>query len=753
MTCFATLFALAALYPAARAQAPADSGAVLRTETKLVLVDAVVTDKKGNYLHDLQSKDFRVYEDNKEQEIKSFSFEAGTSSPSNPQKHYLVLMFDNSTMDFGEQGRARQAANKFIDTNGGPNRMMSIVNFGGALQIAQNFTDDPMRLKNVVNGIKFSAVAPNASDANAPQISAEMASFGARDVLYALKDLAKSLGAIPGRKTVILITGGFPLSSEILSEATAAISACNKSNVAIYPIDVRGLVSGIPKAQLNAPDRGARFVLASYTPGGVAFFIPQHGAGGAGGGGGGHPGGGGGGVGGGGGGIGGGGGRPGGGAPGVGTPGGGRGPTGPGPTGGTPGRGGMGPNGGMPSMNPYGINSPLSTPYNTSRMIIPELPNNSATNQNIMFMLAAGTGGFVIHETNDLTGGMEKIGKEQDEYYVLGYTPPDSDEGSCHTLRVKLNRGGTEVRARTGYCNSKPQDQLAGNPTEKELELRAAAAQAGNVTASMQVPYFYTAPNVARVNVAMEIATDDVKFEKQKGKYHATINVLGLAYLPNGTVGARFSDALKLDFEDKKQMEAFKEKPLHYENQFDVASGKYNLKVVFESSGASFGKVEMPLIVDPYDSKQFSMSGVALSKEVRRASDLGIGLDTLLLEDRVPLIADGMQLVPYGSNHFKKSDLAAFYIELYEPLLVTGDPKTPPVVAFELRILDGKTGEQKEDTGLMRVGLPSQTGSPTVPVGAKIPTASLTPGAYKVEIKALDNAGKEFMRTADIQIE
>ena len=29
-----------------------------------------------------------------------------------------------------------------------------------------------------------------------------------------------------------------------------------------------------------------------------------------------------------------------------------------------------------------------------------------------------------------------------------------------------------------------------------------------------------------------------------------------------------------------------------------------------------------------------------------------------------------MQLVPSGSNHFKKTDLAAFYIELYEPLLV-----------------------------------------------------------------------------------
>src|ERR1700688_1204799 len=138
--CFAALLALA-IDPAARAQAPADSGAVLRTETKLVLVDSVVTDKKGNYSHDLEAKDFKVYEDNKEQPIKSFSFEAGKSSPSN-QKHYLVLFFDNSTMDFGDQARARQAASKFIDTNGGPNRLMAIVNFGGALQIAQNFTEE-----------------------------------------------------------------------------------------------------------------------------------------------------------------------------------------------------------------------------------------------------------------------------------------------------------------------------------------------------------------------------------------------------------------------------------------------------------------------------------------------------------------------------------------------------------------------------------------------------------------------------------
>ena len=104
--------------------------------------------------------------------------------------------------------------------------------------------------------------------------------------------------------------------------------------------------------------------------------------------------------------------------------------------------GGGGGNTGMGSLNPYGTNSPWTNPSAQSRMIIPQLPDSTATNQNIMFMLAAGTGGFVIHETNDLIGGMEKIGKEQDEYYVLGYTPPDSEEGSCHTLRVKVDHGG-----------------------------------------------------------------------------------------------------------------------------------------------------------------------------------------------------------------------------------------------------------------------------------------------------------------------
>ena len=94
---------------------PADSGGVIRTETKLVLVDAVVTDKKGNYIRDLTAKDFRVWEDKAEQTIKSFSLESDPASGA--QKQYLVFFFDVTSMSASDQALARQAAAEFRTRN------------------------------------------------------------------------------------------------------------------------------------------------------------------------------------------------------------------------------------------------------------------------------------------------------------------------------------------------------------------------------------------------------------------------------------------------------------------------------------------------------------------------------------------------------------------------------------------------------------------------------------------------------------
>src|SRR5664279_280473 len=230
---------------AARGQqaSPQAAPTVIRTETKLVLVDVVVTGKKGVYVEGLELKDFKVWEDNKEQQLKTFSSGADPNAPGGQQR-YIVLFFDNSTMAMGEQLQARQAAAKFIESNAGPDRLMAVVNFTGALQVAQNFTGDIDRLKQVVGGIKTSAVAPGPERASlgGPRLgTGAMGEYGARSMLLALRSMAKNLTEVPGRKSLILFTSGFPLSSEGRSEANAAIDACNKANVAIYPIDVRGV--------------------------------------------------------------------------------------------------------------------------------------------------------------------------------------------------------------------------------------------------------------------------------------------------------------------------------------------------------------------------------------------------------------------------------------------------------------------------------------------------------------------------------
>src|SRR5262249_15435778 len=153
----------------------------------------------------------------------------------------------------------------------------------------------------------------------------------------------------------------------------------------------------------------------------------------------------------------------------------------------------------------------------------------------------------------------------------------------------------------------------------------------------------------ARVSVVLDLPTAQVKFQKVKGKQHAEMNILGIAYRSGSNVAARFSDTVKLDFDEKKEAEEFVKKPYRYENQFEVGSGEYTLKVAFQSGGEAFGKVEMPLNIEPYDGKQFAMSGLALTSSIKKVSDLETNLDAEMLEGRVPLIAQGYEFAPAGS--------------------------------------------------------------------------------------------------------
>ena len=738
--------------------APEPSGVVLKAESRLVLVDAVVTDKKGAYIKDLAAKDFRVYEDNKEQKITSFSFEADPAIK-DPRTHYMVLFFDDISMPAPiDQANARQAAVKFVERNASPNTMMAVVDFNGQFKVTQNFTANKEKLKNAVVNIKLN-IGPGIGDSG---FSLGGMDFGLNTDLDALRFLARELGHVTGRKSLIWLTNGFRLTPDITPFVTAIIDACNKSNVAVYPIDVRGLVASIARPSpifafrtpalpsnwdgpiANGGQDTPQITLASWihpqTAVKMAFFQARGGGGGGGGGG-----------------AGGGagsGGRGGGGTAGGGSAGGrgGGGTTG-GTSGGrgggtTTGRGGGGSNVNNP-MNPY-----TQSQLNQSRqLLIPQIPASAADNQQVLYMVADGTGGFVILNTNDLLGAMEKIANELNEHYLLGYVPSEDSaaDGSCHSLKVKTERGGTQVRARSGYCNGKPIDLLAGKVEGKDLETRLASSAPGNVTATLQAPYVYSAPNTARVNAVLEIPSDSINFKKEKGKLQSELHILGVTSRGDGVVAARFSDTVKLELADKKELPAFREKPYHYEKQFEVAPGEYHLKVAFASDDKHFGKLDSPLVIDKRGDNDFGMSSIILAKSYSQLSAENTGLDALLIDDQVPLIFQNIQFVPAANRTFPRTQQLAVYLEIYEPLLASPDfdtEKSPDksFLGIQFRVLD-KSGALKFDSQGIR--LHPKLGVTTVPFGFGVPGDKLPPGTYTLEVTAFDSAKHMFKRTAE----
>lgn len=62
------------------------------------------------------------------------------------------------------------------------------------------------------------------------------------------------------------------------------------------------------------------------------------------------------------------------------------------------------------------------------------------------------TGGFLIHNTNDLVSGLRRIDDDMNGYYFLRYVPQNKDyDGRFRRISVKVTRPNVDVQSRQGY--------------------------------------------------------------------------------------------------------------------------------------------------------------------------------------------------------------------------------------------------------------------------------------------------------------
>jgi VWFA-related protein len=291
--------------PSASRRADQGRNLEFKSQTTLVEVPVVVTDKAGNHIHQLTKTDFRVLEDGKEQRIASLEEITPASDPlmvrtnapgtfsnlrlQGQQPHSVsVIVLDMVNTPFLDQSYARGQVIKYLADNLSSKQVLGLmVITSKGLKVLSGLTTDPAALiatlKKVSGEVSVMEKYPVSAQATAAtgdppsgllggsspgeDPSAVFARFLREDAieatyqqgqaiettLRAFLSLAWSLSGVPGRKSVIWMTGSFPFYLDSFASVPGdnalralyerAMQALNDAEISIYPLDVRGLLS------------------------------------------------------------------------------------------------------------------------------------------------------------------------------------------------------------------------------------------------------------------------------------------------------------------------------------------------------------------------------------------------------------------------------------------------------------------------------------------------------------------------------
>jgi len=339
-----------------------------------------------------------------------------------------------------------------------------------------------------------------------------------------------------------------------------------------------------------------------------------------------------------------------------------------------------------------------------------------------------------------------------EESYVIAYVPPHSAKGSCHQIKISVDRRNVVVYNRSEYCNVQRSlsDPLAATKFGQELESALASPTRPQIPVLAASGVFFTDSGALRVHLVLNFPQKSLHREWLNGNLVASIGVLGTARRKDGTLASRFSDqaccprdmplAHLAEFQDSGDDRYAM--PTRYETQIDLPPGDYELRVIL-SDGKKFGRVDIPLSIESDDKKQLDLSSVALCKRYHRV-DPPLYTDGILPSKFVPLVSKGIEFTPAADTTFKKRDPLFAYFEVYAPELRAAPPAAgaaPANVRFHLRIANLATGNLQIDSGPRPATEFLHSGKAVIPIVQEVATHDLPKGNYRLEVQASDSAG------------
>lgn len=183
-----------------------EAGDVIRVDTTLVTLPVSVTDRNGRYIPNLRKQDFRLWEDDVEQNVAFF---ASVDKPFS-----VVLMLDTSGSTRFRLEDIQDAAITFVNQLRQDDRVM-VVSFDDDIRVLSEFTSDRYRLREAIRRTRP----------------------GNGTKLYDAVDLVMNqrLSSIEGRKAIVLFTDGVDTTSRHASYSSNVRDA-EELDALIYPV-------------------------------------------------------------------------------------------------------------------------------------------------------------------------------------------------------------------------------------------------------------------------------------------------------------------------------------------------------------------------------------------------------------------------------------------------------------------------------------------------------------------------------------
>ncbi|MGA7928822.1 MAG: VWA domain-containing protein [Candidatus Sulfotelmatobacter sp.] len=232
-----------------------------------------------------------------------------------------------------------------------------------------------------------------------------------------------------------------------------------------------------------------------------------------------------------------------------------------------------------------------------------ELPyaiQSASLDEDVLRVMADGTGGIFFHNNNDLDEGFNRVAAPPEYSYVLGFVPQTlKPDGSFHTLKVKLNSPlKLNLQARRGYYAAKHLDDPA-EETKREIEDAVFSQdESHGLPVELRTQFYKSSDDDAKISVLAKVDVKHIRFRKEEGRNHNDLTVVSAVFDRNGNYLKGEEKVVQMRWKDET-LESELGSGIVVESSFDVKPGTYRVRlIVRDSEGQSMtaesSAVEIP---------------------------------------------------------------------------------------------------------------------------------------------------------------